>query len=79
MMKNRSKSVDGNQVTIYRNCTITGEKFSVTVDKESFEWYQRGSDPIQLIFPDLNADEREFLISNNTPAEWDDMFAGLEF
>ena len=33
---------------------------------------------IQDIFPNLNSNEREFLISGATPEEWEDMFGKRE-
>lgn len=33
---------------------------------------------IQHIFPQLNPDEREFLISGATPEEWEDIFGKQE-
>lgn len=30
--------------------------------------------PIQQIFPELSADDREFLLTGTTPEEWDDYY-----
>jgi len=45
--------------------TITQEQVSVWLSGE----------PIQNVFPHLNADEREFLMTGITPVEWGEMFA----
>lgn len=31
---------------------------------------------VQDIFPDLNSEQREFLMTGSTPAEWEDLFGG---
>lgn len=36
--------------------------------------WQRSGRPIQEMLPQLTRDEREFLMSGSTPAEWDDLF-----
>lgn len=33
---------------------------------------------IQDVYPQLNPDQREFLISGSTPEEWEEMFGGDE-
>ena len=37
------------------------------------EW-QRGGGYIQEVFPQLDANQREFLISGSTPEEWEELF-----
>jgi hypothetical protein len=44
---------------------------------ECFRSWQAGAN-VQDVFPTLTADEREFLISGATPAEWDDRFPAEE-
>ena len=41
--------------------------------KNSMEEWQNGS-LVQVAFPYLSPDEREFLITGLTPSEWDEMF-----
>ena len=45
-----------------------------------FEAWANGSDsrPIQRVFPDLSADEREILMTGIGPEQWDKMFKGGE-
>ncbi len=58
-------------------CTVTGTEYSVSVPNEDVSSWRSGT-LIQNAMPYLNADEREFLISGTTPAEWDALFAGSE-
>lgn len=47
-----------------------------TIDK-LIDWERMPYDErpyIQDFFPELNADEREFILSGITPQEWSDMF-----
>lgn len=60
-------------ITIAKKCSVTGEIYSVTVPEFKYELYKRGH-LIQNVFPELNEDQREFLISYLTPAEWDNIF-----
>jgi hypothetical protein len=52
-----------------------------TVTQERLEqcWSQNASREgkhIQEVFPELSADEREFLMTGSTPEEWEEMFGG---
>ena len=44
--------------------TVTEERLS--------EWANGGS--VQDVFPELSADEREFIMTGITPEEWDEVF-----
>ena len=44
------------------------------VTMAQLERFERREDLVQNIFPHLNADEREFLMTGCTPEEWDAMF-----
>ena len=37
-------------------------------------FFQEGSPLVQNAFPDLNVDQREFLVSGITPTEWNNIF-----
>lgn len=65
------------EITCSRECSIIGEIYSVTVGKLAYEAWKDGVFA-QDAFPELNAEEREFLISGTTPAEWDDMFKNMD-
>jgi hypothetical protein len=47
------------------NFILTHKQYDDIVNKGMF---------IQDVFPELNADEREFMISGTHPACWDEMF-----
>jgi hypothetical protein len=45
------------------------------VTLQQLERFESGMETIQDIFPNLNADEREFIKTGITAEEWDQMFA----
>jgi hypothetical protein len=54
-----------------------------TVTQERLDqcWSQRADRQgkhIQDVFPELSADEREFLMTGSTPEEWEEMWGGGE-
>ena len=55
-----------------RMCTITGKVYEVSVKLEDYNRWKDG-ELIQNVFPDLSVEQREFLITGITPAEWDNM------
>ena len=59
--------------TISKLCSVTGEKFSVTVRDADLAAWKNGM-LIQNAMPDLSADEREFVMTRITPAEWERMW-----
>lgn len=63
-------------VTLRGNCVITGEEYSVSVLVEELNNYLMG-DLAQDAFPNLNSDDREFLISGCSPKGFDKVF-GVE-
>jgi len=68
------KKHDDGTASIWRQCTITQKPYSVDVRVGDLEAWQMG-ELAQNAFPYLNDDQREFLISNTTPAEWSKMFS----
>lgn len=48
----------------------------IPITEERFAEYMRIGHlvKIQEFFPDLSADDREFLLTGTTPEEWDDTF-----
>ncbi len=63
-----------NTTTLAKLCSVTGNMFTVTVrDADLIAW--RNGMLIQEAMPDLSADEREFVMTRTTPAEWDAMWA----
>ena len=49
--------------------------YSVVVDELQYRRWQQGEGLIQNMFPNLNADDREFLMTGITPEQWDAMFS----
>ena len=48
----------------------------INVDAFALYAYMTGEDlrPVQVVFPHLSADDREFLLTGATPDEWDEIF-----
>lgn len=46
----------------------------IPITPEQYALFQLDRRPIQKIFPNLSADEREFLITGATPGEWEKLF-----
>ena len=66
---------------ITRRSEATGIEHTMDLDILPWEYarWQRGElGYVQDAFPQLNAEEREFLISGTTPEEWDDLFGDIE-
>lgn len=66
-------------ITISRKSPLSGKVNEMTINVSPWE-YEAGMDAwqagayIQDVFPMLNADEREFIKTGITPAEWESMF-----
>ena len=63
---------------ITRISAISNEKNTMDIDIDSYQlkkWQNGGL--IQDVMPHLTADEREFIMTGITPAEWDATFKGL--
>lgn len=60
---------------ISRTCPLTGVliEMDLPVTEEQMQRYNRG-ELAQRVFPNLTADEREFIISGATADIWDVMF-----
>ena len=54
-----------------RPCMFCGKKHHLTVNESALRAWQGGV-KIQHAFPELNADERELLISGTCPKCWDE-------
>lgn len=54
---------------------ITGieHEMEIPVTQEQLNEYYNSNACIQDVFPQLNADQREFLMSGITPEEWDEL------
>jgi hypothetical protein len=58
--------------------TMKRNTMRLPIDRERFAKWRASEGLIQNIFPELNAAQREFLISGTTQEEWDDMTGGDE-
>ncbi len=48
---------------------------NLNITEEQLAAYRRGNAPIQDIFPNLSADDREFIMTGVAPGEWDEFFS----
>ena len=66
---------DGN-ARVFRKCMVTNKIYEVVLKTVQLRaWIVNARRiAVQEAFPFLSADGREFLQSNTTPAEWDDVF-----
>jgi hypothetical protein len=64
-----SFSVHGDVVSAEKMCTETGLPYQVEVSLAAYQSWRRGM-LAQRAFPELSADQREFIMSGTTPAEW---------
>lgn len=64
------------KLTVSRKSLFSGRTNTMTlpIDHARFMAWRRGEYLIQDAFPDLSAEEREFLMSGATPEEWDAEF-----
>lgn len=60
------------RTSTYSGRTHTQEFPSLT--QERIDQWERTGEPIQRAFPELNADQREFLLTGMTPEEWKEAF-----
>ena len=59
--------------------TGTMNELLLPITQEEFDAYINGeSGPVQEAFPQLDADQREFILTGVTKAEWDAVFNGDE-
>lgn len=65
--------VEDSVVIITGPCIVTGQPYKVTCSIEEFESYYNGA-LIQDAFPNMSADDREFLISGYSDIGWDMVF-----
>jgi len=77
-MINKVKTIKGSvtgSVTFYKICSVSGEKYSVTLNNKQLRLFNSSDRPlIQDALSDLTLDQREFLMSGFTPAEWENLY-----
>ena len=66
--------MDTVNTTISKMCGVTNKEYSVTVPTADYLLWKNG-ELIQRVFPEMEIETREFLISGFTPDEWTDLFA----
>lgn len=62
------------QSTCSKVCSVTDELYSVTIDTSQYHQWMYQQRFIQDVAPELSVDDREFIISGITPAEWNEIF-----
>lgn len=78
MKSNQKIQTSGNgKLRVFGPCSVTGQEYGVEVAFEDWKYWQAGA-LAQECFPYLTADQREYLISGITPAEWDETFKDCE-
>ena len=74
----RRYGYDGS-TTFYKICSVTGKEYSVTMSKEQIVQLKSPDRPcIQNILTNFSMEQREFLMTGITPAEWDESFGDEE-
>ena len=65
---------------VTRHSMLSGavHTLEIACTKEQIMSYQRGEGLIQEIFPNLSADDREFIKTGITPEEWAEKFGSDE-
>ena len=58
------------RVYLEKTCTVTKEDYCVDIPLSGYMLWRGNRELIQNVFPKLTPDDREFLISGWTPAEW---------
>ena len=71
------KVVGINTLRFSRICSITKTEYQVDVPLNQWKAWQEGV-LIQKALPELNSDQREFLMSGMTPAEWEALYGAEE-
>lgn len=63
-------------VNIEKKSVISNKINSMQIEmtEDQYEEYVHGTKLVQNIFPNLDEDTREFLISGITPEEWNEVF-----
>ena len=58
---------------ISKRSQLTGQEHTMEIDvtHEQLDRYETGGELIQVVFPNLTPDEREFIKTGITPEEWD--------
>lgn len=65
---------------ITKTSTLTGitRTKDIPMSDDQYQRYVEGDELIQNIFPELDPDTREFLISGISAGEWDEAFSDID-
>jgi hypothetical protein len=67
----------GDNMVLARKCRVTHELVTLTVTiVEYYRW--KGGECSQNVWPDLTPDEREFIQTGYTQAEWESIFSSSD-
>lgn len=66
----------GLMLAIEKTSKLTGKRHTMLlpITLEEYGMWKGGQKLLQHAFPQLNADQREFLLTGSTPEEWDSLF-----
>ena len=72
----RIEHIAENKVFVHKKSMLSGKVNSMVLPttQGKIEYWIESGKLIQDVMPDLNDNQREFLMSGITPEEWDDMF-----
>ena len=72
----RIEHIAENKVFVHKKSMLSGKVNSMVLPttQGKIEYWVESGKLIQDVMPDLDDDQREFLMSGITPEEWDDMF-----
>jgi len=70
----RSLDRRGDGIEVYKQCSITGEEYSVQMMTDHFLLWKDDGVLVQDALPYLSAEEREFLVSGINPIEWSELY-----
>ena len=70
-----SKSIDSDgNLVLARKCRVTEDPVSVTVTLAEYHRWQ-GGELVQEVWPNLTSEQREFIQTGWTQAEWESIFS----
>ena len=67
-------NTDEGLVLVSKKCSVTNEIYIVTVELDDYSRWKDNKMCVQDVFPMLDKEMREFLMTGTTPAEWKEMF-----
>ena len=64
----------GDKIIISKICSVNKKEHTLEIDKADYIKWKALNMYVQDAFPDHSAQDREFIKTGITPAEWDQMF-----